>query len=50
MLNSLPLVTPDKQEKKTNGPSQSVLNTILNYSKSLDVKTVKKQKILIHLN
>jgi hypothetical protein len=50
MLNSLHLVTPEKKEKKTNGPSKSVLNSILNYSKSLDVKTVQKQKILIHLN
>ncbi len=49
MLNSLPSIAPAKKEKK-NGPSQSVLNTIFNYSKSLDVKTVKKQKILIHLN
>lgn len=49
MLNSLPLKTPVKKEEK-NGPSQTVLNAILNYSKSLDVKTIKKQKILIHLN
>lgn len=49
MLNSLPLKTPVKKEQK-NGPSQTVLNAIFNYSKSLDVRTVKKQKILIHLN
>lgn len=31
-------------------PNQTVLNNILNYSKSLEVKTVKKKKILITLN
>lgn len=49
MSHSLPLITPVKQEKK-NGPGQTVLNAILNYSKSLDVKKIKERKILIHLN
>jgi hypothetical protein len=32
------------------GPSTQVLNAILNYSKSLEVKKVKKKNMLIHLN
>jgi len=32
------------------GPSAQVLNCILNYSKSLEVKRKNKQSILIHLN
>lgn len=32
------------------GPSAKVLNSILNYSKSLEVKRKKKQTVLIHLN
>lgn len=31
-------------------PETSVINAILNYSKSLEVKKVKKKRILIHLN
>jgi hypothetical protein len=37
------------QEVK-NSPDTNVLQTILNYSRSLEVKTVKKKKVLIHLN
>lgn len=37
------------QEVK-NGPDTNVLKTILNYSRSLEVRTVKKKKVLIHLN
>lgn len=48
MLNSLPLI-PVKKEKN-NGPSDTVLNAIFNYSKSLETKKVKNKKILIHLN
>ena len=31
-------------------PSLSVINSILNYSKSIEVKKAKKKSILIHLN
>jgi CRISPR/Cas system-associated endonuclease Cas1 len=33
-----------------NGPSTNVINALLNYSKSLEVKKVKKKNVLIHLN
>lgn len=32
------------------GPSNTTLNSILNYSKSLEVKKLKKEKVLFHLN
>ena len=32
------------------GPSINVLNAILNYSKSVKVAQVKKEKLLVHLN
>ena len=32
------------------GPSANVINALLNFSKSLEVKTIKKTKTLIHLN
>lgn len=41
-------VTQSKESKLA--PSQSVINSILNFSKSLEVKEVKKKKIVIHLN
>lgn len=33
-----------------NGPSLSTLHAILNYSKSTQVKKLKKERLLIHLN
>lgn len=48
MLKTLPLEPSVRREK--NEPSKIVLDSILNYSKSLEIKTIKKQKILIHLN
>ncbi len=32
------------------GPSAHVINALLNFSKSLEVKNIKKSKMLIHLN
>lgn len=49
MLNDL-LYTPSKKEEKINGPSRSVVDAVLQYSKSLEVKKAKQKKILIHLN
>jgi hypothetical protein len=49
MLKSLHL-TPSVEQEKSVRPSSTVINTILNYSKSLEVKKVKQEKILIHLN
>lgn len=49
MLNSLPSIKSVKKEKSS-GPSVSVLNSIFNYSKSIESSSVKDRKILIHLN
>lgn len=48
MLKSLHVPSSVKEEKI--GPSPAVINAILNYSKSLEIKTVKQKKTLIHLN
>lgn len=32
------------------GPSAQVINALLNFSKSLEVKKIKNSKTLIHLN
>lgn len=48
MLNKYTEVAPCKESKLA--PNPSVINSILNYSKSLEVKKVKKKKVLIHLN
>lgn len=48
MLNKYSDVTPSKESKIA--PSPSVIQNILNYSKSVEVKKAKKNKILIHLN
>ncbi len=48
MLHKYSEVTPDREQNVK--PSENVINAILNYSKSLEVKEVKKKKVLIHLN
>ncbi|HLW40223.1 MAG TPA: hypothetical protein VKX31_07520 [Brumimicrobium sp.] len=40
-----PKMAEDKQ-----GPSKQVLMSILNYSKSLEVKSLKNESVLVHLN
>jgi hypothetical protein len=42
----IPVQTPKTKE----GPSLKTLNMILNYSRSLEVAQVKKEKMLVHLN
>jgi hypothetical protein len=49
MLKSLPCLTPVKKEKMIS-PKQTTIQALLNYSKSLDVKTIKNEKVIIHLN
>lgn len=49
MLKSLPKSVFIKQEKR-NTPSKETINSILNYSKSIELVEVKSRKILIHLN
>lgn len=48
MLHKYSTITPDKETNQK--PSDDVINSILNYSKSLEVKKVRKKRILIHLN
>lgn len=48
MLKKVQEIAPVGEFKA--GPSAQVLNTLLNYSRSLEVKKMKKQKVLIHLN
>lgn len=42
-------ITPTVQEDKA-GPSETCLQTILNFSKSTEVKKTKLESELIHLN
>lgn len=43
------ITTPKVRENKKE-PSETVLQNILNYSKSLEVKTTKQETYLVHLN
>lgn len=49
MLKKYPESIAQPKEFKI-GPSTAVLNAILNYSKALEVKKIKMEKILIQLN
>jgi hypothetical protein len=49
MLKKYPESIAPAEELKI-GPSNKTLNALLNYSKSLEVKKTKKEKILVHLN
>jgi hypothetical protein len=42
------LIAPSKELKF--GPSENMIQLLLNYSKSLEVKKLKKERILLHLN
>jgi hypothetical protein len=48
MLKKYPEIAQNQELKME--PKLSNLNAILNYSKSLEVKTIKKKKILLVLN
>lgn len=48
MLKKYLEISPSEEAKIA--PDSHVLNSILNFSKSIEVKEVKKRKILIHLN
>lgn len=37
-------------DKTSNGPSVQVINSLLNYSRSIKVVKAKKEKLLVHLN
>jgi hypothetical protein len=49
MLKKYPEMIAPSDEIKF-GPSIKTLNAILNYSKALEVKKIKMEKVLIHLN
>ena len=49
MLKKYPEMIAPSVEIKF-GPSNKTLNAILNYSKALEVKKIKMEKVLIHLN
>ena len=49
MVKNYSEIAPEMREGK-NKPSKSALQFILNYSKSVEVKKVRQEPILIHLN
>ncbi len=49
MLKKYPETIAQSEELKI-GPSAKTLNALLNYSRSVEVKKSKKDKILINLN
>jgi hypothetical protein len=50
MLKKYPEQSSKTVLEVKNGPSLSTLHAILNYSKSTQVKKLKKERLLIHLN
>jgi len=42
------LIAPSEELKF--GPSEKLIQSLLNYSKSLEVKKTKKDRVLVHLN
>ena len=48
MLKKYPEIAPAGEVNI--GPDYRLLQSILNYSKSVEVKRTKKNKVLIHLN
>ncbi len=48
-MNSYTKTAPEMVEDKK-GPSQTTLQFLLNYSKSLEVKKTKQESLMIHLN
>lgn len=50
MLKSYPVKTAPKAEELNIGPSDLMLNTILNYSRSVVSKKIKNKKVLFNLN
>lgn len=48
MIKDYSLAPQMAEDKK--GPSKSILQFILNYSKSIEAKQTKREPILVHLN
>lgn len=49
MANSYSKTAPEMMEGKQQ-PSQTTLQFLLNYSKSIEVKKTKQESLLVHLN
>lgn len=49
MVNTYTKNAPEMVEGKQ-GPSQTTLQFLLNFSKSIEVKKTKQESLLIHLN
>jgi hypothetical protein len=49
MLKKYPETITQSEELKI-GPTAATLKTLLNYSKSVEVKKVKKKNLMVHLN
>lgn len=48
MFKNIPKIAPNKELKSV--PSATLINSLINFSKSLEVKKVKNKKVLFHLN
>lgn len=50
MINKYPLNMQTQKASEIANPSAAVINQLLNYSKSLEVKKLKQKKVLVNLN
>ncbi len=50
MVKKYPNNMYQEEKKVTVNPSAAVINQLLNYSKSLEVKKLKHKKVLVNLN
>lgn len=50
MVKKYPTSTEDANQAAAHIPSTALINQLLNYSKSIEVKKIKQQKVMLHLN
>jgi hypothetical protein len=50
MVKKYPTSTDEITQTVATIPSKALINQLLNYSKSIEVKKIKQQKVLLHLN
>ncbi|MBP5984362.1 MAG: hypothetical protein KA734_11595 [Fluviicola sp.] len=50
MVKKYPTSTEDTNQAVANIPSTALINQLLNYSKSIEVKKLKQQKVMLHMN
>ena len=48
MLENIPKIAPNGELKSV--PSAKLINSLINFSKSLEVKKIKNEKLLLYLN